>query len=246
MARSHITLFLLFCTLFVAAQKKTLPAGTQAQPLPVPFANSCYESTAQVDLAVNNVRARILNGADMWWDLANGKYEIPKGSGINSIFAGSLWIGAIDQGGQLRVAAQTYRQTGNDFWPGPIDTVNHNTTDSVCAKYDRIWNVNRYQVEEFIQRYTDTLYKIPKDILEWPGNGDVSKGQAHYLAPFIDNNADGIYNAYDGDYPAYDFTGTQNCQYNLLGDQTLWWVFNDVGNIHTETGGVPLGLEIHA
>ena len=26
----------------------------------------------------------------------------------------------------------------------------------------------------------------------------------------------------------------------------LWWVFNDKGNIHTETEADPLGLEIHA
>lgn len=241
----HIVVFLLLpAALF--AQRKMAPSAKKDQSLPVPMGNSCYESTAFADLAVNNVRARILNGADMWWDLSNGIYEIPKGSGINSVFAGSLWIGAIDQGGQLRVAAQTYRQTGNDFWPGPIDTVNHNTTDSVCAKYDRIWNLNRYQVEEFSQRYNDPSYTIPKDIMEWPGNGDVTKGQAHYLAPFTDNNADGKYNAKDGDYPAYDFSGTQNCQYNLLGDQTLWWIFNDVGNYHGETGGLAMGLEIQA
>ena len=32
----------------------------------------------------------------------------------------------------------------------------------------------------------------------------------------------------------------------LFGDQTLWWIFNDKGNIHSETRADPLGLEIHA
>ncbi|NTW32096.1 MAG: T9SS type A sorting domain-containing protein, partial [Bacteroidetes bacterium] len=32
----------------------------------------------------------------------------------------------------------------------------------------------------------------------------------------------------------------------LKGDQTLWWVFNDKGNVHTESQGVPIGLEIRA
>jgi hypothetical protein len=32
----------------------------------------------------------------------------------------------------------------------------------------------------------------------------------------------------------------------LFGDQTLFWIFNDKGNIHTETEAEPLGLEIHA
>ena len=32
----------------------------------------------------------------------------------------------------------------------------------------------------------------------------------------------------------------------IKGDATLWWVFNDKGNIHTETEGTPIGLEIRA
>jgi len=30
----------------------------------------------------------------------------------------------------------------------------------------------------------------------------------------------------------------------IKGDQTLWWVFNDKGDSHTETGGSPIGMEI--
>jgi len=32
----------------------------------------------------------------------------------------------------------------------------------------------------------------------------------------------------------------------IKGDQTLWWVFNDKGNIHTESKGAAIGLEIRA
>ena len=32
----------------------------------------------------------------------------------------------------------------------------------------------------------------------------------------------------------------------LKGDQTIWWVFNDMGNTHTETKGSSIGLEIRA
>lgn len=32
----------------------------------------------------------------------------------------------------------------------------------------------------------------------------------------------------------------------LKGDQTIWWVFNDMGNAHTESDGQPIGLEIRA
>ena len=36
----------------------------------------------------------------------------------NTMFAGALWIAGVSDGGQLKVAAQTYRQDGNDFWTG--------------------------------------------------------------------------------------------------------------------------------
>ena len=39
------------------------------------FAAACDPATASADLDVNNVRTKILNGGDMWWDLANPKYD---------------------------------------------------------------------------------------------------------------------------------------------------------------------------
>lgn len=29
-------------------------------------------------------------------------------------------------------------------------------------------------------------------------------------------------------------------------DQIIWWVYNDKGNIHTETSGDPIGLQVNA
>ena len=85
--------------------------------------NNCAIGTSQTELDINNVRTTILNAGDMWWDLSNGRYEIPKGSGKHSMFAGALWIGGYDDNGQLKVAGQTYRQSGTDYWPGPLDNV---------------------------------------------------------------------------------------------------------------------------
>src|SRR5512146_3104203 len=79
------------------------------------MAAGCEPATAQVDLDINNVRTRIMNGGDMWWDLLNAKYEIPKvldrntQVSKNALFSGALWIGGLSQG-NLKLAAQTYRQ----------------------------------------------------------------------------------------------------------------------------------------
>src|ERR1043165_8448915 len=75
----------------------------------------CAPAAAQEDLDINNVRATILTGGDMWWNLVDGKYLVPKPAkgetGPTSQFAGSLWIGGFDASNALKVAAMTYRQT---------------------------------------------------------------------------------------------------------------------------------------
>src|SRR6187455_159021 len=101
--------------------------------------SQCNIPIAQADLDINNVRTTILVGGDMWWDLSNPKYEVPVGTGKNSLYAGCLWIGGVDAGGQIKVAAQTYRQTGIDFWAGPMDTSTVNITADQCQLYDRHW-----------------------------------------------------------------------------------------------------------
>ena len=213
------------------------------------IASGCVAATSQTDLDINNVRATILGGGDMWWDLNDAQYEIPKGSLKNSLFAGALWIGGVDAGGQLKVAAMTYRQGGNDFWPGPLDVNTATITTEECLAFNKHFKINRSQVDEFKVRYIDSqdpTYEIPDEILEWPAAGnDIAAGYLQYLAPFYDANGDNVYNPYDNDYPDYNVTGT-NDNAKLFGDQTLWWVFNDKGNIHTETDAEPIGLEIHA
>jgi hypothetical protein len=90
-------------------------------------------------------------------------------------------------------------------------------------------------------------------IYGWPAHGDVSRGQDYWLAPFYDRDGDGSYNPDNGDHPWYDdILGRDDIEcgidrrISLFGDETHWWVFNDKGNIHTETNGDPIGMEIRA
>jgi len=210
------------------------------------IAAGCDPSNSQTDLDVNNVRTTIMGGGDMWWNLSDPQYEIPKGGNKHSLFAGALWIGGVDAGGQLKVAAMTYRQSGNDFWAGPLNIDNATIPADECAKWDKHFKIDRSIVEEYNARFdTDPTYVIPASILDWPAHGDQSLGQDEYLAPFYDVNGNGIYEPYSGDYPDYNVTGNNDAA-ALFGDQTLWWVFNDKGNIHSETQADALGLEIHA
>jgi hypothetical protein len=237
-------------------------------------ASGCLPGGGFRYLDIGNVRTRINTGGDMWWDFESAQYEIPKGSGKMSMFAASLWIGGIDVNNQLKLAALRYRQVGNDYWPGPLTIDGSAATDAeTCAKYDKHFPMLRSQIDEYLAWWDDPAsypeYTIPDAILNWPAHGDESMGQSFYLAPFYDADGDGVYDPYSGDFPYYDLTGElcqtltptmdatyyhpddpNNWLYGILsdqvlkGDQTLWWVFNDKGNIHTETGGDAIGLEI--
>jgi len=207
------------------------PAG-YVQPL---FESLTFKSHRTVD--VNDVNVGINVAGDMHWDYISAKHEIPKGSGKHSVFASSFWIGGFDQGGQLHASGQTYRQTGNDYWPGPIGGMSTPFDTTTCAQFNQIWKINKLKIEEFKDEFlagnvTNGTYIIPEEIATWPakGNGIVVDN----MAPFVDFNSNGTYNPMDGDYPL------------IKGDQMLYFIFNDSLMIHTETGGSRLGVEVQA
>jgi hypothetical protein len=128
------SLYLFFAGLSLAQAKENVNYGEGGATGPTQtLAYNCAAGTAQTLLDINNVKTTILNGGDMWWDLSNGRYEIPKGSAKHSMFAGALWIGGLDENEQIKVAGQTYRQSGSDYWPGPLDNVRL-TSQNPCWK----------------------------------------------------------------------------------------------------------------
>lgn len=229
-------------------------------------AAGCAPATSSTYLEYNNVRALIHSGGNMWQIAGQNlsQYEVPKGSGIMALFTSALWLGGVDINGQLKLAAVRYRD-GQDYWTGPLTTDgNAEIIPATCIKYDDHFVISQDEVREFDAWYKAGIYdsengtttqseqfpdyEIPQSILNWPAHGDPSLMQDYYLAPFYDRNEDGNYNPLDGDYPWYDIEKSLDCSADrtvtLYGDKTVWWVMNDKGNIHTETGGDPLGMEI--
>jgi hypothetical protein len=192
------------------------------------------QSSAYLD--INNVKARVNTCGDLFWDMYSGDYEVPKGSGVGTIFADNLWIGGYDAGGQLKIAAQTYRQTGTDFWPGPLDS-NATTNSTVMADMNKVWKLNKCDIDAYHSWVTNGIQgPLTVDSLavatmfSWPAFSPFGDR----LAPFVDFDNDGTYNINAGDYPL------------IKGDQAIYFIYNDKGGIHTETGGVSIGVEIHA
>ena len=216
----RMRVFTVFCLVVLCAAAFAQTPGT------------CELGTAEGDLDVDGseVFARVFNTGALFFGnetTAGNGYLVPRspipsdrfGFGAPSpLFATSLWLGG-KVNGQIRVAGARY--TRYEMWPGPLHTgaALPNSTD--CSAYDRIFVVSR----EDVARYLRTG-EVTDDLRDWP----VAWG-----APVLDG--DGIednYNLEGGDQPA------------IYGDQTAWWVMNDVGNIHEETGSNPLGIEVQA
>ena len=212
-----------------------------ANTMKMKFGNDCDPATQSADLDVNNVRTKILNGGDMWWDLNNAKYEIPKlptetnEVRKHSLFSGAIWIGGEDDAKQLKLAAMTYRQRGSDFWPGPINPGTGTTDKTQCDVWDKIFEVSGQEIIDHAANYQSGL--IDDNIQDWPGQ----------YAPYKDVNRNGIYDPQGGDYPVLqDKCKGQDIDNNPEDqpDQMLWWIYNDRGNIHSETQGDPIGVEM--
>ena len=188
-------------------------------------------STDSAFLDANDLKMAINSGSDLSWDLVgNPRFEVPQGSGTHALFAGNLWIGGLDGSGQLRMAAQSYRQSGNDLFPGPVA----DTYDSAqLARYSRVWKVSKAEVLTHQSMAGQAGYSAPADIQEWPGNGDTTNGEPFFLAPFVDQNQNMVYEPDLGDHPAFP------------GDQALYMINNDLAAPHTESGGEALGIDIH-
>jgi len=236
------------------------------QNLPV-LAAGCTAAEKFVFIEFNNAKTRVEAGGLWWQDRANSRadYEVPVGSGSFALFAGGLWLAGTDVNGQLKAAASLFGR-GVDFWSGPLDTARNDLDPQDCQKYDRFYEISRQEVADFVayqaavaegtasEEFPD--YLVPVSIKEWPGNGDASRGQDFNLAPYRDVGGDAGYDSDDGDYPFYDLVGDIDCRAErkdrsesstrpLFGDKTYWWVFNDRGNLHTETNAPSIGMEIH-
>ncbi len=258
-----------FVVLLLAVGSFAQPyAGKQHVPvISATRAAGCAPPNKTTYLELNNVRAMVHTAGNLWQVPGQNfsQYEIPKNSKIMALFTSALWLGGTDINGQLKLAALRYRN-GQDYWTGPLSEETAEIDPSDCSKYDQHYITSKDLVREFdawftageldqqngtnLQATNFPNYKIPDFFKTWPAHGDVTKGQNFYLAPFYDRDQNGIYEFEKGDYPWYDLNNEKNCKedrrVSLYGDLNFWWVLNDKGNIHTETGGQPIGIEIHA
>ncbi len=184
-------------------------------------------------LSINNIKARFNSCGQLFWDLYGlPTFEVPQGSGKNTLFSGALWVGGKYLNNQLHIAAETYMPDSNDFYPGPVMDSAYYTQEQI--HWNRVWKIKKSDVDYHRTHCFDPGYVASPEILDWPANGNTALGQAKVLAPFKDWNNDSIYDPYAGDFPL------------IKGDEAVFFIFNDDMGIHHESKGKKLKIEVQA
>ncbi|NQV71711.1 T9SS type A sorting domain-containing protein [bacterium] len=202
-------------TLFLLTAFLAWPALAQTDPSLV---GNCAPRTAVAYLDVNNVRARIFNGSELFYGppdgYSGGGLEIPIGSGHIAHYADNMWLGGLVND-EIRTSGSTYGPY--EMWPGPIPS--DGTPPKDCSASDRFWSLNR---EADLSDAKPGIRPTSAE-LNWP---------AALGAPY--HEVDGVegYSPEFGDRPM------------ILGDQMHWWVMNDIGNEHAYSMSDPLGVEV--
>ena len=225
MKKTYLILLLFVSTFIFNSQLKAQSGATKA-----------VSNYASDTLNINNVSANFLPfGNDFWRDSPVStihQYVVPAGSGKSTVFTSIPWIGGLDQSNNLHLAGETYRANSEDYFFGPVLDTNTlaQYSDSL---WNRVWKISKAEIDYHKNNYWKSSYVVPEAIANWPAKGDPNLGQNTVMAPFIDKNNDGNYVPTDGDYP------------KMRGDQMVFLIFNDSRSAHTESGGLPLGVEYH-
>lgn len=219
------------------------------------YTQDCGQPTAQKVLHSKNLSVNILNGGDLFWDLNNAYFHTnpDNPNPTSSIFNTGFWMGGFTgfpSNPNLKMAAATYNNGNSyDYFAGPLSEIGTTTADN-CSNFDKLWEVFGTEIKQHIDDFQDDGFVANKkeNIYGYPGhqnpffedlNGFPLPNTPQGLAPFWDNNNDGIYNPDDGDYPLPTAVHKEHYPSHMI-----WGVFNDAGGNHTTTQGDGIRAEI--
>ena len=218
------------------------------------FCDSLY---AEKIFETNGFRTNILNNGELF--VKNGEpyffhdFQGLDRPSVSNFYKAGIWIGGVDPGGNLKVAATpTERnQQLTDFAPGPLNPETGMPYEEFpCHDFNRIWEISREDILTHIKDFgEDRVLDNPiPSIMNWPGNGnkhlEINSGETIELpnrpsgfAPFWDEDGNGIYNPEKGDFPQVDLGRP------LIPDKMFWTVFNDFKE-HPVASGLKLRVEV--
>lgn len=222
------------------------------------FASTAQAQQAPVSATLqrNNVKAVVQSNGALFQNLNQGQFIVPYQPGqpeISALRGAGLWLGGLDPGGNLKVAAQLYNEAGKaDFQAGL-----HPQNAAGLPALNKVWRVTREQIEAHRADFADNGVvdnPIP-EIFGWPGNNnsffsDYNQGlslafTSAGLAPYWDATGTNYYDPAGGDFPMLGIRGCVGADITPIADEMLWFTFNDA-IVHTQTGAAPLNVEVQA
>jgi len=230
----------------------------------ISIAQECNAPSDQLTFSTANSEVIITSGELQFNDLENSLpgYETIAGNGVHSLYALNTWIGGLNGSAQLRLAAGTYNLNGTDFYSGPLTTDGSaQAIEGNCEAYDQVVEICEYQslrhLEYFnclsdpncsLDEFFPSGYTIPEAFYSYPAEGNSTANEEQYLAPFYDLDQDGIYAPEQGDCPLFssmlEESDCLSCE-ALNGHCATFFITNDRAGLHAESGGDPIGIEIH-
>lgn len=195
-----------------------------------------YKTISQDTLDINNIAAIINSNGNFFNKGEASGFYFPKNTPKTTIFTSNLWIGGYDDNEELHIAGQKYGNNGFysitpnvDFSFGPVST---DSSIQFYILYDKVWKINKSDIDYHIIHYNDPNYIIPQSIAYWPAHGRMDQGEMWILAPFVDTDNNNMYNPENGDYP------------KIRGDQAVFFMLNDQRLTHG-SGGQKLGVQLN-
>lgn len=234
----------------------------------------CLEAINTTNLNINNVRALLQVGGDVWWDLDNGSYIVPKQESradeVSAIFSGSVWVGGLTPSGSIKLAAGPngayYQSPGAvDWYSGPLD-VDGITDKPICDDWNTFFKVDGESVRNAVKAFdknplTFDCEDVQDDVKYWPGKNNPFWGEeydfelpadqslgAFWDEPGVDGFGDGVYNPCDGDFPIINIRACEpidrEAAFELIPDEMTFWIYNDNGGAHRISFATPIQMEV--
>ena len=169
----------------------------------------------------------------------NSGLEWPKGSGKHAMFQSGLWVtaGSINGNEEIRTAVSEY---SSEFVPGSIEggeTSGH------------IFEIHKAEMDAFLENdwgtFSSMTLPLPVTLIEGAmiyteivetnlPTDDFMNWPIEDVAPWHDENEDGIYSPEEGDHP------------KIKGDMFHWYVMNDSDESEHFFSTAPLGVTVRS
>ncbi len=212
---------------------------------------SCATSDAANQLQTNYQKAAFNSHGTAFYDKSLPAQQIPytaNQTAPTTVFAAAPWLSARDTGDNLMVMATTYGENFDGYDHGPLDAVTGAPIATTCNTFNQVWRVSRWAIERLRTDFQDNGVidsPVETELLEWPGRGNphflTRMGYAlpnQDLAPFYDQNSDGIYDPMQGDYPVFK-TGVATA----VAEELLWTVFHSTDTEYNNGGALKLEIQ---